>query len=176
MRHFSLIHSTLFGWSRRQSGHRGAQDVPPAASEATACWRASGFNLGRLMDSGQCPRRGATTATDRRWLWTLLCLVHDNPSATEHPGSPCHEVWLRCFRSSVGTASWSWAVTFCPRRVPGGAWVSWEWASGGRGSVDGSAPRRMPHGAVGRAAGSGQMGLLGRQTDLGSCSPWTHCH
>lgn len=77
--------------------------MPPAGSEATACWGASGFNLGRLMDSGQWPWRGTMTATDRRWLWTLLCLAHDNPSAAERPVSSCHEVWLRCFRSSVGT-------------------------------------------------------------------------
>ena len=94
------------------------------------------------------------TATDGRWVWTLLCLAHHNPSAGEYPVSSCHEVWLRCIQS-VGTAVLvpgcdilptegpRWRLGVVPRWQGLSGWFSsaqdamWGCGQGGRPGADG---------------------------------------
>ena len=108
--------------TRREKGRCGYRSCPPGP--------------GRLMGGvGSSPGGSARTATGACSVWMPLCSAHSNLCACFLPSQGL--VWTRRVLLSAnhqrGRGSLSWGVAFCLGRVPAGAWLPWEWASGCRG-------------------------------------------
>lgn len=84
---------------------------------------------------GSSPGESARTAAGARSVRTPLCWAHNNLCACFllSQGLVQTRRVLLSANHQRGQGSLSWGVAFCPGRVPGGAWLSWERAAGCRG-------------------------------------------